>query len=335
MNNIIKEDLQEILKYDLPWNEFENKVILISGANGMLPSYMVKTLLLLKNVQVIGLVRNLDKAKEKFKNYNNLRLINIDINKKIKIDGPVDFIIHAASQASPKYYKLDPVGTLSTNILGTFNLLELAREKKVKSFLFFSTGEVYGETNIFPTNEKSYGLIDPTDVRSCYAESKRMGENMCVSWFYQYQVPIKIVRPFHTFGPGLSLDDGRVFADFVNNIIQKKDIELKSDGSARRSFCYIVDATIGFFLILLKGQDGEAYNVGNDINEFSIYELAQIATNLFPELNLSVIRKEKADLYLQSPISRNCPDISKIKKLGWIPKYSITDSFYRTIQSFR
>ncbi|OGH95339.1 MAG: UDP-glucuronate decarboxylase [Candidatus Melainabacteria bacterium GWA2_34_9] len=342
-NYIVKEDLKYITDADLPWNLFENSTVLISGANGFLPSYMVHTLIYLnekynKNIKILALVRNKKKAEKRFKDYidrNDFKLIVQDVCKPIKIDmdTDLDFIIHAASQASPKYYGIDPIGTFNANVKGTNNLIKLAYEKKSKSFLFFSSSEIYGEIskNQIPTKESDYGYLDPLNVRSCYAEGKRAGETICICWQYQYNIPIKIARPFHIYGPGMDLNDGRVFADFARNIVNNKNIVLNSDGSATRSFCYIADAIIGFFTILLKGEAGQSYNVGFN-KETSILELAEILVNLFPEKNLKVIKKEDQfnKGYIKSKITRSCPDILKIKKLGWIPQFSIQEGFKRT-----
>ncbi|MEK7748407.1 MAG: NAD-dependent epimerase/dehydratase family protein [Nitrospirota bacterium] len=346
-NLIVEGDLRNITHSGLDWSSFAGKTILISGANGFLPAYMVETLLYLNEkgtgeiVKVIGIVRSKEKAQARFLGYSDrpdLRLIEQDICHPISITERVDYIIHAASQASPKYYGKDPVGTLSPNILGTYNLLEFARAKKIDCFLFFSSGEVYGEVKEYqiPTEEDSYGYINPVDVRSCYAEAKRMGETMCISWHHQYGVPTKIVRPFHTYGPGMSLDDGRVYADFVSDVVHNRDIVMKSDGTARRAFCYLADATIGFFQVLLQGKDGQAYNVGNDKAEISILELANLLVSLFPDKGLKVIRQERGDQpgYLKSKITRNCPEISKMRGLGWEPKTSLQDGFRKTIESY-
>ena len=346
-NHVVEEDLAGIISAPLDWSVFAGQTVLISGANGFLPAYMVETLLYLNEkkyyepVKIIGLVRSGDRAWERFSGYrgrSDLHFIIQDVSVRVNIQGPVDYIIHAASQASPKYYGVDPVGTLSANILGTYNLLELAREKRSKGFLFFSSGEVYGEVcekNI-PTPETGYGYVDPLNVRSCYAESTRMGENMCVSWFHQYKVPTKIVRPFHTYGPGMRLDDGRVFADFVSNVVSGTNIEMHSDGSATRAFCYLTDATVGFFKVLLRGDNGDAYNVGNSNGEISIRDLAYLLISLFPEKGINVVMKNDINQvgYLKSMITRNCPDINKILKLGWEPKINLQEGFKRTIQSY-
>ncbi len=345
LNDIIKEDIQYIIRNNLPWGKLENKTVLITGANGMIAQYMVRVLIQLNlefniNLKVIALVRNKEKSLKVFKEYmyrRNFQLLVQDVCDPINLNCNIDYIIHAASQASPKYYSVDPIGTLKPNIIGTFNLLDLARKNKVKSFLYFSSSEVYGEIEekFIPTKESNYGYIDPTQVRSCYAESKRMSENMCICWFHQYGVPVKIVRPFHTYGPGMVLNDGRVFADFISDVVNNRNIILKSDGSATRNFCYLADAVSAFFTVLLKGNAGEVYNVSNDSCEISIKQLAELLSSLFSERNIKVEYKirEKHDKYLISKINRNCADISKIKALGWTPLYNIQQGFERTIRS--
>ncbi|MEI6415649.1 MAG: NAD-dependent epimerase/dehydratase family protein, partial [Pseudomonadota bacterium] len=306
---------------------------------------MVETLLYLNETrhsvatQVIGLVRNIDKARSRFAAYQNrsdLQFIVQDVSMPLAIDARMDYIVHAASQASPKFFGSDPIGTLSANVLGTHHLLCLAQEHQVKGFLYFSSSEVYGQVDRVPIDELNYGYLDPTDVRSCYAESKRMGETMCVAYAHQACISTKIVRPFHTYGPGMSLNDGRVFADFVADIVGNRHIVMKSDGSATRSFCYLADAVTGFFTVLLRGKIGQAYNIGNAEGEMRIIDLAKMLVVLFPEKKLSVIRDEHIVTtgYLQSKITRHCPDISKVQQIGWQPTTSPTVGFTRTIRSF-
>ncbi|MBI3891533.1 MAG: NAD-dependent epimerase/dehydratase family protein, partial [Candidatus Wallbacteria bacterium] len=246
---------------------------MVTGANGFLPAYMVETLLYLNEthaagIRVLALVRDTARAAARFAAYagrDDLRFQTQDLGLPLPPALSADVIIHAASQASPKFYDPDPVGTLKPNVIGTANLLDLARDCSAGHFLFFSSGEVYGQP-AEPAGligETARGYVDPTAVRSCYAESKRMAETMCVAWHHQFGVPVRIVRPFHTYGPGMRLDDGRVFADFVADIVQGRDILLQSDGSALRAFCYLADATVGFFTVLLKGKVAEAYNIGN------------------------------------------------------------------------
>ena len=162
-----------------------------------------------------------------------------------------------------------------------------------------------------------------------------MGETICVSYFAQYGIKAKIVRPFHTYGPGMALDDGRVYADFVANIIKDQNIILNSDGKAKRAFCYLTDATIGFLTVLVNGENGEAYNVGNPQEEYSILELANILVNLYPEKKIEVILNKTINAdYLKSTITRNSPNIDKLKKLNWNPTVTIEKGFKRTVSSF-
>jgi len=346
-NPIVEEDLLRVVQSNIAWKNFNEKIILISGGAGFLASYLTKSILLASsiyklNAKVICLVRSnngVDDRLSSFLSHENLTIIKHDISLPLPSSVPrADFVIHSASQASPKYYGTDPVGTLLANSVGTVNLLEYAKKSKSEKFLFFSTGEVYG----IPINpnlavkESDFGYIDPFNVRSCYAESKRVAETMCSAWAKQYGLGVSIVRPFHTYGPGMYLNDGRVFADFVSNVLTNKDIVLKSDGSAKRSFCYIADATIGFLTALLRGGHLEAYNIGNPEAEVSILELAKILSGLFPERKIGIRFEviEQGDQYLKSPVDRCFPSIEKIKKIGWFPTTDIESGFKRTINSF-
>ncbi len=343
---IFQEDMQDIRSRRVDYSKLKNKTILVTGAAGFLASYIIDFLIYLNdvevaNIRILGLVRNLNKATNRFSNAvqkNKLQLIQHDISNPFHTEAEIHFIIHAASNASPKHYGVDPVGTAKSNSIGTYWLLELARMKQVEGFLFVSSGEVYGQISDdkVPTLETDFGFIDPTDVRSCYAESKRLGENLCSCYSFQYGIPAKIVRPFHTYGPGMSLDDGRVFADFVANIINNQDIQMKSDGSARRAYCYITDAVAGFLLILLEGESGKAYNLGNPNQECSVLELANRLVALFPLKKLKVHRliRNQNSSYLNSYISRNSPQIEKLKSLGWEAKHTIETGFKRTVESY-
>lgn len=346
-NSTIRMDIEQIISAKLPWVDLRNKTVLITGGGGFLASYLIKTLLAIGwfyklNIKVICVARNIQSVKNRLSDQlvsSDLLVVQHDISKPLPKDFPlVDIIIHCASQASPKYYGIDPIGTLLANSTGTMYLLDHAVRSKADKFLFFSSGEIYGiplDSNQL-ISEKTYGYIDPMNVRACYAESKRLGETMCVAWAHQHNLHTCVVRPFHTYGPGLALDDGRVFADFVSDVVAKRDIILKSDGLAMRPFCYIADATIGFLTVLLIGGKAEAYNIANPDSEISIRDLATIVAGLFPERGIKT-RFEvpvNSDAYLKSPISRSCPSIVKIKTLGWIPTTGLQDGFRRTIQAY-
>lgn len=347
LHTIVKEDLEFIASHPVDWGRLKGSTVLISGANGFLPSYLVEALLYLNetrqlNLHVLALVRSKEKADKRFAHHagrKDLQFIVQDICHPLTVskDQEVDYIIHAASQASPLYYSVDPIGTQNANIYGTTHLLQLAKEKNVKSFLYFSSGEVYGELkeHQIPTKEDDYGSLNPMILRSCYGESKRMGENICICWMHQHKIPVKVVRPFHTYGPGMDLNDGRVFADFVSDIVHNRDIVMKSSGTDTRAFCYLADATLGFLQVMLDGRNGEAYNVGS-ASETSIRDLAHILTALFPEKNLKVVIKENeaSGNYVRSSIRKSCPDISKMGELHWKPHYPVAEGFKRTILSY-
>lgn len=346
-NPIISEDIMGIALAALDWPQLEQKVILITGGSGFLASYLVKSLLMANDfhglgLQIICMARKLKSVNLRlagFLEHPALRVILHDISEPLPSNlAASDVVIHSASQASPKYYGTDPVGTLMANTAGTMYLLNHARSHNSARFLFFSSGEVYGSPNDPGAliAESDYGYLDPMQVRSCYAESKRIGETMSAAWSHQFGLHTTVVRPFHTYGPGMALDDGRVFADFVSDVVHCRDIVLKSNGLARRSFCYITDATLGFLTVLLNGSSAEAYNVANPSAEISMRDLAHTLAGLYPERAIGVKFESMAvdNSYIKSPIHRVCPSIAKISQLGWEPCVNIKEGFARTIQSY-
>lgn len=300
LTSIIREDIEQISK-NIDTSKCEGNTFLITGANGLLARYIVETLIYLndyklkKRCKIIALCRNNNDAISKFSEYiyrTDFKLLIQTVEEEIKYTESVDYIIHAASQANTKLFYSDPVGTLSANTIGTYNLLKYANEKKVKGFLFFSSGAVYGDTSIATEfiKENQYYQIDPLEITSCYSESKKMAENMCFSFYKQFNLPIKIIRIGHTYGPGINLNDGRVFSDFIKNILDNKDLVIKSDGEAKRAFCYITDAINAFFLVLFNGKSGEAYNMSNNDYFVSIKELAEILTEkVFKDKGIDII----------------------------------------------
>lgn len=339
MNSVREEDIKYI-KNKIPYKECENKVFLITGANGFLASYMVDTLMFLNQhfleikCTVIALCRNRKKAEERFKEW----LKNENFILRIQcVEEPVsdcinaDYIIHAASNSASVSAKTIPADILKANIIGTYNLLEFARNKKVRSFLFFSSGAVYGNVaqGIDELKETDFFPLSFNITENCYAEGKRAGEALCKAYFEQYGVPSKIVRIGHTYGPGIDLQDGHVYSDFVSKLIQRENLTVH-DGSAVRPFCYVSDAITAFFKILLEGESGEVYNMVNKDETISVYELAmRLVKEAFPERKLKVECKKKG-----VNTEKVTVNIDKLTGLGWSPQIGVVEGFRRTVKSF-
>ena len=346
MNPIIREDMKEILESGIiDFDRLRGKTVLITGAYGMLASYLVFMMVYFNEqsgeedrIQIVALGRNREKMQARFDRYierDYFRFLQADVTGKIEVEGPVDYIIHAASHASPKHYGTNPVGVMGPNLLGTIRTLELAREKKSQGYLFFSSGEVYGACTNPLVGEHDFGPYDPTNLRSCYGESKRAGETLCVSYSHQYGVPAKIVRPSHTYGPTMDLQgDDRVFASFVADAVCGRDIVMKSDGTATRNFIYLADAACAYMKVLLDGEPGEAYNVTNPEGRCSIGDLARLVTRLAPGDAKVRIEAEDAGYVGRGKNVYTMLDTSKISKLGWHCRYSLEEGFERTIRSF-
>lgn len=343
---IVGEDVAAILQADLPWHLLADATVLVTGAGGFLASYLVETLLAMRGrlgfgpARVVGLVRNMATAAQRYAHHHgraDLQLLHGDVaDSALVVPGPVQFIVHAASPATPRVYLTDPVGVLDANLQGMRAMLALARRDSAR-LLFVSSGEVYGQASVVPTAEGDYGYIDLEAVRSCYGEAKRAAEVMGVAWANQFGLHVGIVRPFHTYGPGVALDDGRVFADFVADVVAGRDIVMRSEGTAVRAFCYVADAIEGFFAVLLNGASGTAYNIGNEDAALSIAELAELLVGLFPDKGLHVVQDltPRGTRYAASPIDRNIPSIARARTLGWEPRVAPREGFFRMVRSYR
>jgi dTDP-glucose 4,6-dehydratase/UDP-glucuronate decarboxylase len=244
----------------------------------------------------------------------------------------VDFIIHAASIASPTFYRMHPIETMDANVIGVRRLLEHATKFSVESMIFFSTSEIYGDPDAanIPTSEEYRGNVSCTGPRACYDESKRFGETLVVGFWEARGVPVKTVRPFNNYGPGLAIGDKRVLPDFFQNVLDGNDIVLLSDGTATRTFCYSADAITGYLLALVSEHHGEAFNIGTESPEISMLELARRVIEISGK-PLRVAYEASADPnYLKDNPQRRCPSIAKARAmLSYAPKVSLDEGLER------
>jgi dTDP-glucose 4,6-dehydratase/UDP-glucuronate decarboxylase len=245
-----------------------------------------------------------------------------------------EFIIHAASIASPPVYRRLPLETVEVNVMGTWNMLRLAREG-CRSFLYLSSSEVYGspEDAAIPTREDFVGRVSFTGPRASYDESKRLAETLCRLFFETHGVPVKVARPFNVYGPGLRLDDGRVVPDLVRQALTGSELVLHSDGTPTRSFCYVTDAVAAFFGLLASDANGEAFNVGTP-HEVSMRELAEKVARLTGGRAVTSRPSEDARYLTDNP-RRRVPDIAKIQRvLDWRPLISLDEGLARTLRAY-
>lgn len=345
-NRILQEDMELLVNSGCPLEQLKDSTVLVTGATGLIGSQVVKALACANrlkgtNIRVLAFVRSREKAKKVFGellNREDVDLVLGDVNRGVKTEEPVDYIIHGASATSSRFFVTNPVETIVTALDGTRNILEFAREKRVKGMVYLSSLEVYGvpQTPDGRVTEKDYGYIDPLSVRSSYSEGKRMVECLCVSYASEYQVPVKIARLSQTFGAGVEYADGRVFAEFARCAVEKRNIVLHTAGNTLRTYCYTKDAVSALLYILLKGNAGEAYNVTNKDTAVTIREMAQFVCDTFPESGISVEFDMPEDLasFGYNPEMVIRLDSSRLEELGWQATVGLREMFIRMVESF-
>lgn len=354
--SIIREDTQRI--EEAAGAELERlggQAVLITGGGGFL-GYTFTSAVLHWNASnpdrrirltlVDSFIRGVPGWLRDVGNEPGLRIVKHDVTVPLPqdVEEPA-YVIHAASIASPTFYRRFPIETMDANVGGLRRLLDRAAAATgatLRGFLFLSSSEIYGDppADQIPTPETYRGNVSCTGPRACYDESKRFGETLCVNFAARHGLPVRIARPFNNYGPGLSLDDRRVVADLAADVLEGRNITLYSDGRATRTFCYVADAIVGYLKVLTRGRDGEAYNIGAESPEVSIAELADRTADAARALfgyRGRVVRQRSVDLeYLTDNPARRCPSVEKARReLGFETTTTLEDGLRRTLIWYR
>lgn len=336
-----KDDLQSVIDQNIDWERFNNKSVMISGSTGMIGKYFIDLLMLLNrrniiNCKIIALGRSTTKAKERFLDYWDRSLFSFcecDITQGIPYDTEsVDYVLHLASNTHPRAYSTDPIGTVTANVIGTYQLLEYAAAHKTNRFVFASSVEIYGENrgDVKAFSEGYCGYINCNTLRAGYPESKRAGEALCQAYIKQKGLDVVIPRISRTYGPTLLPTDTKALSQFLHRGVAGEDIVLKSEGNQFFSYSYVADTVSGIIWCLLYGSCGEAYNVSDPRSDITLRDLARLIAN---KCGTRVVFDLPDEIERQgySTATVAVMESSKLRKMGWEAKYDIRSGVERTI----
>ena len=336
--SFMPDDVQQIVdRLGGDVKRFAGKTVLLSGGAGFLGRHFIAVFRRLNNTvlakpcKVISADNYITGEQlaphEGGRHDPNIVDVWADVTYPLPVREDIDFIMHAAGVASPVFYMKYLLETIESAVQGTKNLLELARRNKnLEGFLYFSSSEIYGDpdSSAIPTPETYHGYVSSVGPRACYDESKRLGETISTVYQQRFGVPVKIVRPFNIFGPGMQPGDRRVVPMFTFNALNDKPLPVHGDGHQTRTFCYITDAIVGFLKALLHGKPGEPYNIGNSNNEIAMLDLAKLFIELIPGATLNQIGYP--DTYPAGEPQRRCPDLRKsAEHLGYSSTVDLRD----------
>ena len=322
--------------------KLEGRTIFVTGATGLIGKCLIRKIrahnaIAADPIRILALVRNEDKAKRVFTDYQEpwFKLIKGDVRSLEPRDLSIHYIVHGANETASRAFVESPVETIHTAVKGTENILEYARVNPVESMVFLSSMEVYGTPDTDEKITEDHGNnLDTMSIRACYPISKRLCESMCRAYVQEHNVPAKVIRLTQTFGPGVEYSDERVFAQFAKAVIEGRDIVLNTKGETKRSYLYTEDAVEAILTVLLLGKNGEAYNAAAEETYCSIYEMALMAAGMNTERELKVVIREKNnDMY--APVLHMNLDAAKLKKLGWQPSVGLRDMFMYLIEDLK
>lgn len=336
-------DVAAVAGLQYPWGKLTNKSILITGASGLIGSFLIDVIMYKNNVEglachIYALSRSEEHAKNMFSDYwddDNFSFISHDVNEsmeKITI-GNIDYVVHMASNTHPVAYALDPIGTITANIIGTQNLLDFAVQHNATRFVFTSSNEIYGENrgDVELFDEEYCGYINSNTLRAGYPESKRCGEALCQAYRSQMNLDVVIPRLTRSYGPMLRSNDSKAMSQFIFNAISGEDIVLKSDGAQHYSYTYVADAVSGLLAVLLLGINGEAYNISDVESNITLKNLALILAKLSgTKLKFDLPSKIESSGF--SRATKALLDSSKLQALGWHAEYSLREGLEHTLK---
>lgn len=328
-----REDISRISTLDLPWEKLRGCNILITGATGLIGGSLVDALMLNpeKDYAIYASGRNETRAKARFARFAgdaDFHFIKYDVIEPLHSNINFDYIIHAASFASPNAFSADPVGIMKTNFYGTANLLDYGLSHNMKRFLLISTGEIYGNGDVRKWKETDSGSIDTMMPRSCYPSAKRAAETLCASYTAQYGIDTVVARLCHTYGPKYTENDNRAFVQFLERARNGENIVLQSQGLQFRAWIYVDDCIDAILTILLKGNRGEAYNVANENSCVTIQEFAQTLASISGQ---NVVYDCSSKNESIPHITKAIFDTKKLRSLGWSPKHSLREGLTKTL----
>ena len=342
-NELYMDDISYVAALNLPWEKLQDKSLMLSGATGMIGSFLVdvvleKNLVDGLNCTVYALGRNEEKAKARFSKFAaDPHFVFIPYDVKLPFErrdlGTVDYILHLASNTHPMQYSTDPIGTITTNIIGVQNLLDFAVEHHATRFAFASSNEIYGENrgDVEFFDESYCGYINSNTMRAGYPESKRCGEALCQAYKTQKGLDVVIPRPTRSYGPTMLMSDTKAISQFIKKSILGEDIVLKSAGTQYYSYTYVSDAVSGILTVLLKGKSGEAYNIAEEHSDIMLKDLATIIASIVGKKVVFEI-PDAVEAAGYSTATKARLDGHKLQALGWKPKYDIKTGMERTIR---
>lgn len=314
---------------DQLWRKLEGKTVMISGATGMLGTCLTDLLMLHGEIRVIALSRNEESARRRLGRYWDnpwFRYVSCDVSGKIPECGPVDYIIHAASNTHPRQYSQDPIGTISTNVLGTKNLLDYGVSHGAGQFCFLSSVEIYGENrgDVERFREDYLGYLDCNTLRAGYSEGKRLGEALCNAYKEARGLDFVIPRLSRVYGPTMLGSDSKAISQFIKKAAAGEDIVLKSQGNQKYSYTFVTDAAAGVLWCMAQGTGGEAYNVVDEKSDITLKGLAQELAGI-AGTRVAFELPEETEQKGYSTATRALLDGAKLRGLGWSARVSMAE----------